>query len=72
MYTEKKICSISGDSDITEKKNTVSKWFARFRSGDVDLENWEYFDMSAIIDDDQVEIMIKNNPDHTSQDIQTL
>lgn len=33
-----------------------------------DLEDWECSSMSAIIDDDQIEILIKNNPSHMTRD----
>lgn len=41
-------------------ESTACKWFARFKSGDFDLEDWEYFSKSAVIDDDQM----KNNLGH--------
>lgn len=42
------------------------KWF---RSWNFDLENQEHYDRLVVVDDDQIERQIKNNPGHTTQDI---
>lgn len=40
----KTICTIA--------ESTIYKWFTRFRNGNFDLENQEYFGGPAVIDDD--------------------
>jgi len=65
--TAKKICIAYGDSAVGE--STVRKWFTRFRNGNFDLEDRERSGRPAIVDDDQILTLIKNNPRHTTRDI---
>lgn len=68
VQTAKKICAVYGDCAIA-KRSTVRKWFARFRSGNFDLEDRERSGRPAVVDDDQIETLIKNNPGHSTRDI---
>jgi len=64
--TAKKICIVYGDSAVAE--STVLKWFTRFRNDNFDLEDRERSDKPAVVDDDD-QILIENNPRHTTRDI---
>lgn len=37
--------------------------------GDIDLEDREHSSKPAVIDDDQIDTLIKNNPGHATRDI---
>lgn len=55
---QKKTCILYGDVAIS--KNTVLKCFVRFRKGHFELENRERLGKPEILDDDQLENLIKN------------
>lgn len=61
---KKKIYAVYGDSIIAE--SIAQKWFTRFQSANFYLANQEYSTRTAIIIYDQIEMEIKNNPDHTA------
>lgn len=58
---------VHGDGDIAE--STFQKRLDMFRSGHFNLEDQEHFNRVIAIDNDQIEIMIKNSPGHMIQDI---
>lgn len=59
--TDKKtICTVYADDSIAE--SIVSNWLARFTSGNVDLEEPEYFGWPAVVDDGQIETLTENDP----------
>lgn len=62
------ICAIYEDGFIAE--TTIHKWFTRFfKSGNVFLKDKEHSAKLEFIDDDQIEMSIKNNPGHTIKGI---
>lgn len=54
-------------SDIAE--SNVHKWFARFRGGNIDQDDREHSGRPLVIEDDQIETLIKSNLGHTKSDI---
>jgi len=65
--TENKICIVYGDHAVAE--SIIRKWFTRFRNGNFDLEDQERSGRPAVVHDDQILTLIKNNPRHTTRDI---
>lgn len=63
----KKIYTIFEDQTIAE--STIHRCFARFRKGNFDLEDCKHFSRAAVIDDEQIEAPMKNNPGHTTRNI---
>ncbi|XP_012057453.1 PREDICTED: histone-lysine N-methyltransferase SETMAR-like [Atta cephalotes] len=53
-----KICAIYGEG----AEKTVRKWFARFKADDFNLEDQECPGKPSITDEDQIKILIENNP----------
>lgn len=64
LYKQQKICAIYGEDAIDE--SAVRKWFVRFRR-----EDRKRAGLPEVVDD-QIEVMIKNNPGHTTLDIADL
>ena len=60
-----KICAVYGEGAVAER--TVRKWFARFKTGDFNLEDQKRPDRSFITDEDQIKILIENNPRYTTR-----
>ncbi|KAG5325309.1 SETMR methyltransferase, partial [Pseudoatta argentina] len=65
--TAKKICAIYGNGIVAE--STARKWFARFKSGNFDLEDRKRSGRPVVVNDDQIVTLIENNPRHTTRDI---
>jgi len=58
-------CAVYGEGAVAER--TVRKWFARFKTGDFNLEDQERPDRSFTTDEDQIKILIENNPRYTTR-----
>lgn len=64
---QKKMCAIYSDGTIVAR--TIYNRFVKFRSGNFDVEYQEYSKKSAIIDNDQIKILVKYNPRYMRWDI---
>jgi predicted HTH transcriptional regulator len=58
---------ISGMFTIAER--TIRKWFARFKAGDLNLEDRETPTRSFTPDEDQIKTLMKNNPRYTTREL---
>ena len=58
-----KICAVY--SAVAER--TVRKWFARFKTGDFNLEDQERPGKPSTTDEDQIKTLIENNPRYTTR-----
>jgi transposase len=58
--TQGKICAVYGENAVNER--TCRKWLARFRAGNFDLDNAPRSARPVEVDDDQIKILIENNP----------
>lgn len=65
--TVNKICSVYGDDAVGE--STVRKWFARFRTGNFELEDVKRTGRPSTVDDDQIQQLVTVNPHSTTRDI---
>ena len=59
-----KICAVYGEGAIAER--TMRKWFARFKTGDFNLEDQERPGKSSTTDEDQIKTLIENDPCYTT------
>ena len=59
MQTRKKLYTAYGQKSLTERQ--CQNWFARFRSGDVDLKDASRSGRPTEVDDDKIKVMIENN-----------
>lgn len=53
----------------TVSHSMVSRWFTRFKSGDTSLEDGEREGRPPVIDNDELELAIKSNPEATSREL---
>jgi len=60
-----KICAVYGEGAVAER--TMRKWFARFKTGDFNLEDQERPGKSSTTDEDQIKTLIENNPRYTTR-----
>lgn len=65
--TVNKICSVYGDDAVGE--STVRKWFARFRTGNFELEDAKRSGRPSTVDDEQIQQLVTDNPHYTTRDI---
>lgn len=61
------ICTVYGVGTIVE--STVYKWLVRFMIGNFNLEDQKRSGGPAVVDDDQIEILIKNNTGYGTREI---
>lgn len=65
LYKHQKICAVYGGFTIS--KDTLCKWLPMFKSGNFDLKVKERPGIPAVVDDNQIEKLIKNNQGHMTQ-----
>lgn len=65
----KKLCAVYGNGVIAESMTPFPQWCARFKSGNFSLGDRERSGRSAVSNDKQIKTLIKNNPEHRTQDI---
>ena len=66
IYATNKICAVYGDDALAER--TARKWFAKFRAGNVNLQDQERTVRPSTTDDDQIKTLIANNPRYTTRE----
>ena len=57
--TQKKICAVYGEGAVADW--TCQKWFAKFRVGDILLDDAPQSGRPVEVDSDQIETLIENN-----------
>lgn len=62
-----KICPVYGEGARAER--TVQRWFARFKVGDLDLDNQERPSGRSPIDKDRIKSLIENSPRYTTREL---
>ena len=62
------ICAVYGEG----AERTVRKWFARFKTGDFNLEDQERPGKPSTTDEDQIKTLIENNPRYTRRKLEML
>lgn len=55
--------------DQAPSKRTVEKWFARFRRGEIHLEDKSRTGRPSDIDDDAVRALVQNNPRISTEEV---
>ncbi|EZA53808.1 Histone-lysine N-methyltransferase SETMAR [Ooceraea biroi] len=65
----KKICRVYGDDALTER--VCQKWFAKFRSGDFDVNDAPRSGRPIEIDSSNVKAIIDKNPSQSVREIAT-
>jgi len=63
----REICAVYGDDSTT--KSTCDRWFVRFRSGDMSLQDKPRVGRPSTIDDDVVESLLRTNPRQTTREL---
>jgi predicted HTH transcriptional regulator len=58
---------ISGIFSIAER--TIRRWLARFKAGDLNLEDRETTARSFTPDEDQIRTLMKSNPRYTTREL---
>lgn len=67
LYKQQTIYTVYGGFAISE--DTLCKWLPMFKSGNFDLKVKELPGIPSVVDDNQIEKLIKNNPGHMTGDI---
>ena len=67
VQARKKLYDIYGEKSLTERQ--CQNWFARFRSGDFDLEDAPRSGRPTEVDDDKIKAMIENNRSSTIREV---
>lgn len=67
VQARKKLCAVYGEECLTERQ--CQRWFARFRSGDFDLEDTPRSGRPTEVDDDKIKAMIETNRRSTTREI---
>lgn len=65
----KKICRVCGDDALTER--VCQKWFAKFRSGDFDINDAPRSGRPTRIDSDDIKVIIDKDPCQSVREIAT-
>lgn len=63
----RKICGVYGEDYVSQR--TCGKWFVKFRSGDLDLEDDPRSGGPVKTDDNEILVLIQNDPNLTTQEI---
>ena len=62
--TQRKICAVCGEGAVTDR--TRQKWFAKFRAGDLSLDDTPWAGGPVGVDSGQIETLIENNQCYTT------
>lgn len=65
--TANKICTVYGKGALSGR--TVRKWFARFKAGDLNLDDQERLGRPSTTDEDQIKALVENNPHYTTREL---
>ena len=65
MY--KNVCAVYGEGAVTDR--ICQKWFAKFRAGDISLDEAPQWGRPVEVDSDQIETIIENNQCYTMWEI---
>lgn len=65
--TYRNIIKVWGDNSLCER--SVNNWFAKFRSGDFDLENQDRGRPPTLVDNGQLKTLIEEDPTKTVREI---
>ena len=66
----KKICAVYGEGAVTDR--TCQKWFAKFHSGDFQLDDAPWSGRPVEVENDQIETLTENNQCYTTQEITNI
>ena len=67
VQARKKLYDVYGEKSLTERQ--CRNWFARFRSGDLDLKDAPRSGRPTEVEDDNMKAMIENNRRSTTREI---
>lgn len=68
--TQKKICAVYGKNTVNER--TCQKWFAKFRAGDLSLNDAPRSGRPVEVDSDQIKTLLENNQRYTMREIANI
>ncbi|XP_066247087.1 histone-lysine N-methyltransferase SETMAR-like [Euwallacea similis] len=66
VQATKKICAVCAKDTVSER--TVREWFVKFRGGEFNLEDRQRSGRPSSVDDDQIKVLITQNPRSTTHD----